>query len=188
MLGLKLNPMNYTCSLDNLAKGVTIGVAILFIVIISFQFLPLENTNYIGSIFISILPLSIFMGVYAFHPVKYMLTESTFIIHRPLSDVNIKKEMLVSAQIVDKASMKWTIRTFGVGGLFGYFGKFTNRTLGSMTFYATRRSNYVLIITSDGRKIIITPDEPNLFVEKFNSLFTIHTSEFSKDNPINTEG
>ena len=170
--------MIYSCSLDKVAKGVTIGVAILFIAIIGSQFLPIGNTMYTGSIFIRILPLSIFCGVYAFHPVKYMLTESACIIHRPLSDVNIKKEILVSAQIVDKETMKWTIRTFGVGGLFGYFGKFANRALGSMTFYATRRNNYVLIITTDGRKIIITPDEPISFVAQFNKNFGQPTSAF----------
>jgi hypothetical protein len=170
--------MIYTCSLDKVAKGVTIGVAFLFIAIIGSPFLPLGNTLYTGSIFIRILPLSIFCGVYAFHPVKYMLTESAFIIHRPLTDVNIKKEMLVSAQIVDKESMKWTMRTFGVGGLFGYFGKFENRALGSMTFYATRRNNYVLIITTDGRKIIITPDEPISFVAQFNKNFGQPTTAF----------
>ena len=86
--------------------------------------------------------------------------------------------MLVSAQIVDKETMKWTVRTFGVGGLFGYFGKFANRALGSMTLYATRRNNYVLIITTDERKIIITPDEPISFVAQFNKNFGQPTTAF----------
>jgi len=83
--------MIYTCSLDKVAKGVTIGVAILFIAIIGSQFLPIGNTMYTGSIFIRILPLSIFCGVYAFHPVKYILTESAIIIHRPLTDSTLRK-------------------------------------------------------------------------------------------------
>ena len=30
--------------------------------------------------------------------------------------------------------MKYAFRMFGVGGLFGYFGKFSNYEIGNMTF------------------------------------------------------
>ena len=51
-------------------------------------------------------------------------------------------------------------RTFGVGGLYGYYGKFYNRTFGSMTWYATRRDKLVLVKFQNKKKIILTPDEP----------------------------
>lgn len=54
--------------------------------------------------------------------------------------------------------MKWTIRTFGNGGLFGYFGKFYNAAFGKMTWYATRRNNYLVLSTSENGKIVLTPD------------------------------
>ncbi len=71
---------------------------------------------------------------------------------------------------VDNEKMKWTIRKIGVGGLFGYYGKFVKRSFGSMTFYATRRNNYVLVTMTDDRKIIITPDDPDEFTHNFNAL------------------
>ena len=58
---------------------------------------------------------------------------------------------------------------FGVGGLFGYYGNFVNSTLGSMTWYATRRDKAVLITTLENKKIIVTPDSPEEFVASFNS-------------------
>ncbi len=62
--------------------------------------------------------------------------------------------------------MKWTIRTFGVGGLFGYYGEFVNWKLGNMTWYATRRDKTVLIETVDDKKLIVTPDEPEAFIKQ----------------------
>ncbi len=38
--------------------------------------------------------------------------------------------------------------------------------MGAMTWYATRRNNYVLI-TTNNNKIIITPDNPENFVKEF---------------------
>jgi hypothetical protein len=57
---------------------------------------------------------------------------------------------------------KGTIRTFGVGGLFGYFGKFHTPGIGHSTFYATQRKNKILIVTSNDKKIVITPDDNSL--------------------------
>ncbi|RYY97680.1 MAG: hypothetical protein EOO11_10230 [Chitinophagaceae bacterium] len=47
-----------------------------------------------------------------------------------------------------------------MGGLFGYYGRFANRALGSMTWYATRRDGGLLIHLGGGKKILITPDDP----------------------------
>ena len=57
---------------------------------------------------------------------------------------------------------------FGVGGVFGYQGTFTNPSLGRMTWYVTRKVNAVLIKTANGSKIIVTPNEPDNFVRELN--------------------
>lgn len=79
------------------------------------------------------------------------------------------KSQIMSAALLDEESLKGSIRTFGVGGLFGYFGKYFNRTLGSMTWYATRKDNFVLILTNDDKKIILTPNEPDKFLANLNA-------------------
>lgn len=60
-----------------------------------------------------------------------------------------------------------SIRTFGIGGLFGYIGYFKNSILGSYKAYATNSEKAVLIETSD-KPIIVTPDDPDLFVKNLN--------------------
>ena len=70
----------------------------------------------------------------------------------------------MTAREISNNDMGLTIRTFGVGGLFGYFGKFFNSKIGRLTMYGTRRNNTVLIET-DNKKIILTPDDPIEFLK-----------------------
>lgn len=67
-------------------------------------------------------------------------------------------ERLSSSAAIDDA-----VRTLGVGGLFGYFGRFRGRTLGAFRMYATRSSGLVLLRTTTGR-IVLTPGSPERFV------------------------
>lgn len=60
-------------------------------------------------------------------------------------------------------AMLGSIRKFGIGGLFGYIGKFSNTILGSYTAYATHTEKTVEINTKQ-TKYIITPDNPDEFV------------------------
>lgn len=56
-----------------------------------------------------------------------------------------------------------TIRIFEVGGLFGYFGKFSNKKNGVMTWYCTRR-NKLVMVTTENEKIILSPDGSEAFI------------------------
>jgi PH (Pleckstrin Homology) domain-containing protein len=58
-----------------------------------------------------------------------------------------------------------SIRTLGNGGVFGYTGLFYNRTFGSMTWYCTQRKNYILIEKNSGKKMIISPDNPEELIQ-----------------------
>ena len=76
------------------------------------------------------------------------------------------KSEVFNVVLLTNEDLKWTIRTFGVGGLFGYFGKFRNSKIGTMTWYATMRNQAILINLKDGQRIVITPDNPeSLIVE-----------------------
>ena len=84
------------------------------------------------------------------------------IIKRPARDKHIKLADLAEVRMLKEADMSWTIRTFGVGGLFGHYGRYYNKSLGSFTQYTTRRNNQILIRTRQEKKIIITPDDLSL--------------------------
>ncbi|MCP9746842.1 PH domain-containing protein [Lacihabitans sp. CS3-21] len=156
--------MTYTTSLDNLAKGITIGVTILFVAILIGQFSIIKDTGWAVPIITTVTLFLIYFITFAFSPINYEVSTQHLSIHRLLIDVNIDRNQIKSVELLDKEKLAWVIRTFGVGGLFGYYGKFANTKLGSMTWYATRRNKTVLIVTLDNKKIILTPDEPEKFV------------------------
>jgi len=160
--------MTYKASLDNLAKGVTIGVTILFAGIIFLSMVSIsKDAERAIPISISIALILIYFIVFALRPIDYEISADQLIIHRLFADAKIDRNQIKSVELVDKDKIGWTIRTFGVGGLFGYYGKFANTKLGSMTWYATRRDKTVLVQTMNGNKIILTPDKPEKFVADF---------------------
>ena len=156
--------MTYKASLDNLAKGVTIGVSLLFAVIIVGQYSIIKDAGMEVPLFTTVTLLLIYFIAFAFRPINYKVSAEKLTIHRLFLDVNIDRNQIKSVELLDKEKLGWVFRTFGVGGLFGYFGKFANKKFGSMTWYATRRDKTVLVQTIGNKKIILTPDEPEKFV------------------------
>jgi Bacterial PH domain len=55
------------------------------------------------------------------------------------------------------------LRTFGNGGLFGYYGQFSTAKLGNCTWYVTNRSNAVVVVTS-ARTSVLSPDDVDGFL------------------------
>jgi hypothetical protein len=60
--------------------------------------------------------------------------------------------------LVDKSEFRTLIRTFGVGGLFGYYGYYYSSSLGKLILYTTQRKNLILIEQKVGRKVLLSPD------------------------------
>ncbi len=159
--------MNFKASLDKLAKIITVLVTIIIFVLVIINTMYLNSISKEWNIVISLILLLIYVGSFIFSPLKYIIKTDEIIIKRFVKSVRIKRIYINSVEIIDKQKVAGTIRTFGVGGLFGYYGKFWNKNLGSMQWYATQRNNYVLITTSKNKKIILTPDKPIVFVDQF---------------------
>jgi hypothetical protein len=58
-----------------------------------------------------------------------------------------------------------SIRTFGIGGLFSFWGYFKNPTLGNYLSYITDPANSV-VLYYDNIRIVISPEDPEGFIEE----------------------
>ena len=156
--------MKYKATLDSLSKTITSGVFILFI------FIGQKNLNGIikadgdsvsvvihGDILL-LLPVILIFS-YLFSSRSYTLTNNELIINRPIGNRVINIADISEIKIPDASDFSGTIRTFGNGGIFGYYGKYYNSKLGNMTWYVTQKLNRILILTKQGDKIIISPDD-----------------------------
>ena len=154
----------FTTSLDKFNKITTILVsAILLMVLMLVFFLTTADGQNVAKS-VSIIPIIAFIVVYLLRPNNYSVSADKLLIHRIINNVEINRNNIQSVQEIDVSKVKNSLRTFGVGGFFGSFGKFWNSTLGNMTWYVTRKNNFVLVETRDHKKIILTPDKPKEFV------------------------
>lgn len=162
--------MIYKTSLDKTAIVITISVTTLFAVLISGQYAIIKDAGHTATpIYTTVGLLLIYAIVFAFRPIDYTITKDEIIVRRPLVNVRIKRVDIENIDEVDNKAMNGAIRTFGVGGLFGYYGGFTNSSIGRMTWYATRKDTAVLLRTKNNKKIILTPDNPTAFIHHLNS-------------------
>lgn len=161
--------MTYKASLDKTAITITLGVTFLFALIIGGQYAIFGEKDRAHPAFTTTACLLIYLLAFAFRPIRYVITKDEVIISRPLKNVHIKRKEIAEAVILNKRQLAGSFRIFGVGGLFGYYGRFSKYSIGSMTWYATHMDRPVLITTNDRRKIILTPDDPLNFVAELNS-------------------
>ena len=112
----------------------------------------------------SVLPLGILIAAVFFIIRGYVVTEDTLIVKRPGWSVKIDLKNLQSVK-ADPQAMAGSIRTFGNGGLFCFSGSFRNKKLGSYRAFVTDQKLSVILKFTD-RTIVVTPDKPDIFVNK----------------------
>ena len=164
----------HKASMDTLTKGLTIGVSILlllsgFVPFLSnneFQFSDLMIPSAVYIIPISLIIMLVL--TYGFSPKGYALEDGKLVVLRPFQNKFHATTDILNVSLVDRKDLKNSLRVFGVGGLFGYFGLFRNTRYGTMIWYATRRDQFVVIERSNGKAIVLTPDDPNSFVSEWN--------------------
>jgi len=165
----------HSASMDSLTLGLSIGITLIllfsgFIPVFTSEF-HLSNVLSPGPFYV--MPFAMIIIViltYGFSPKGYVMEEGELTILRPFKAKNYPLSDIQSVSEVEKKNLKGSIRTFGVGGLFGYFGLFRNNTYGNMVWYATRRDRFVVIERSNGKTIVITPDDPAAFVAAYQAI------------------
>lgn len=154
----------FTASMDRSTKLITGFTTVLVAVITLAQLISsFEHFSYLSIFSSSILPV-LYILTFVFRPIHYKLSGDKLIIHRLTDNVALDRSQIKEVKQIDPEQLKRSVRIFGVGGLFGYYGRYANNTLGRMTWYATRKNKTVLLITNANEKFILTPDEPEAFV------------------------
>jgi hypothetical protein len=105
---------------------------------------------------------ALFFGVRAYAPTSYTIDGTHLIINRPAGNRKFSLADISGARLLEKPELKGTIRTFGVGAMFGYYGQFSIPKIGATTFYATQMRNTILITLNKGKRILISPDDTGM--------------------------
>ena len=163
----------HKASMDSLTKVLTIVVSVIlilsgFVPIFTSEF-QFSNVSTPASFYVMPFAFIIMLLLtYGFSPKGYSVQDGQLVIYRPFHNKFYETAGIQTVSIVAKEELKWSMRVFGVGGFFGYFGLFRNSRYGTMIWYASRRDQYVVIERSNERALVLTPDDPNSFVSEFN--------------------
>ena len=158
--------MLFKASFDSLTKTITtvflvLFAGIIFVNVLAYFDADSSSHKHIHGVVLLLFPL-VLGGCYVFSIKGYMIEGAELIILRPAGSKKIPVSDIAEVRVVRREEMRGAIRIFGVGGFFGYYGKYYSWTLGSLTLYTTQRKNRVLIILKTGKKIMISPDDLSL--------------------------
>jgi aminopeptidase-like protein len=92
--------------------------------------------------------------VYLYSPQKIRVTNSSIEIIRIIKPVEIPIGNIITAKKYTSFGKTKSKRVFASGGLFGYYGRFSNNELGDFEMYATKLDELVLITTETKRYLI----------------------------------
>ncbi len=157
--------MVFKASLDGIAKAFSTVFTLLLVAIIVWQVYHFIQAPQLNAVIASAFLLAILLVPFYHHPIKYSISANQVIVKRPFRSVYIHRGDILSVSVLNEHDMKDTLRSFGIAGLYGYFGRYSNLKIGSMHWYATQLRNYVLIQTQD-KNYILTPDNPQEFVRQ----------------------
>ncbi|MGO9261794.1 MAG: PH domain-containing protein [Bryobacteraceae bacterium] len=100
---------------------------------------------------------------YAWSPRGYTISERSIFVKRFIGNARIPLDGIREARAATAEDFRGSIRLFGDGGLFGYYGVFRTSKLGKSNWYLTNRSHAVVVITG-AKTALFSPDDTDGFL------------------------
>lgn len=145
--------MQFRASYDTTTKVISAAVFILFLMIAA------DTRSLITEGIFALL----FLAAYAWSPVGYEIADGNVVIRRLIGNVRIPVSGIREVKIATSDDLSGSLRLFGSGGLFGYYGLFRSSTLGSSNWYVTDRGRAV-VLAGDSGTAIVSPDDRAGFI------------------------
>ena len=143
----------FAASYDTTTKIITAGIcAFLAVLAIVTQFAA------IGVIAAALIALT-----YAYSPRGYLISDQSIAVKRLIGEPHISLIGIREARRATADDFRGSIRLFGDGGVFGYYGLFRTTKLGKCWWYLTRRTNTVIVI-KDQKHALFSPDDVDGFL------------------------
>ena len=92
-------------------------------------------------------------------PRYLLLDDKSIVITHPIGQSVILKSDIIEVRAVERSELRGSIRLFGSGGFFGWFGIFRNSKLGVYRIYCGQLENLYLVKTLT-KKYIISSSVP----------------------------
>ncbi len=162
----------YRAPWDSLLKRTTIIVLVFLagitMVVLRNPYLPDAPKMGIPAIAVATVALC-----WAFAPRGYEIEGNRLIIRQNLGSKEYDLRGLQNIETSANAMpLLGAVRVFGVGGLFGYYGRYYRSGLGFFTAWVTDRSRTV-VLKFAGRTVVISPDDPKAFTDEIRTVVPV---------------
>ena len=124
--------------------------------------IPAATVHSIGVRIVSVL---VMLVSYAYSPRSYGFADGSIVIKRLVGTVRIPFKDIQDVRPVTKEDLTGTIRLWGSGGMFGYYGWFQTPRLGRCKWYMTDRSKAVVVRTAT-QTVLVSPDPREIFLDR----------------------
>ena len=92
-------------------------------------------------------------------PRYLLLDDKSIVITHPIGQSVILKSDIIEVRAIERNDIRGSIRLFGSGGFFGWFGIFRNSKFGTYRLYCGQLENLYLVKTTT-KKYIISSSKP----------------------------
>src|SRR5580693_139035 len=128
--------MSFRASYDTTTKVISAAIFILFLAIAA------GTQSVISEGILAFL----FLAAYAWSPTGYSIMDGEVVISRLIGNVHLPVAGIREVRIATRDDLRGSMRVFGSGGLFGYYGLFRNSKLGTSRWYVTDRSHSLALV------------------------------------------
>lgn len=128
-------------------------VVILLAIPIPLFFADLQDANWLKWIVLSV-DIIIILGTASYAPRSILIENGELCINMLMQKKVLPIESIMSVEAIETAAIARSIRTFGMGGVFGNVGHFKNIALGHYLMYTTSNEDLTLIVLDNGKKIV----------------------------------
>jgi hypothetical protein len=150
----------YTTSMSNtvgMLASATLAIGVVAIAIVTMRVSATPIAAYLGMVMLLILAIAFVVSTKS-----YEIGDGKLVIHQ---QVGSKTYELRGASVVqDAQAFRGLVRIFGNGGFFAFDGLYYSSRLGLVRSYARNRSHGVVVHLAGGRKLVLSPDQPEAFV------------------------
>lgn len=144
--------LEFPAKYDKTALGVSIAVAVLLGGIVVAMRSP-----------VFAIPLILVVAVsYALAPQSYAIADGFLVVRRVASNIRIPLQDIREVRAADSGELSGSIRLWGNGGLFGYYGLYRVPGLGVCRWYVTDRNRPVFVTA--GKTYVVSPLDTDAFI------------------------
>jgi hypothetical protein len=155
---------SFSASYDSTTKVLSAATSVVLLVVVFAT----------HSVVVACLAALVIFLAYAYSPGAYAVKDQSILVNRLIGNVRIPLDDIREVRATTPGDFLGTIRLFGSGGLFGYYGLFRTSNLGKCWWYVTNPKNIVVVITGE-KTILISPDCVDGFLTAIQAAVSIST-------------